>query len=295
MKLYFFRGFHTNFGDELNPWLVPKLLPGVLDENEDEMLLAIGSILFDHHPKDAKKIVFGSGYGGYTPPPKLDEKWQVYCVRGPRSAAACGLGPEAVAGDTAILIARHWRNSFPKTIPVSFMPHYQSIGRGFWERVCKLAGVHFLNPRLPVEQVLEEICRSQMVITEAMHGAIVSDALRVPWVAITPVDATHRMKWYDWAEALDVSLRPHTLPPSSVREARLALSGKDDWFEKPTGLVKLAVRSVDLGFVAAAAAGLARARRIEPQLSSDAALDRVLDKLQTNAERILADHRPVDG
>ena len=122
-----------------------------------------------------------------------------------------------------------------------------------------------------------------------MHGAIVSDALRVPWIAITPMDATHRGKWLDWAEALDVSLRPHRLPPSSLREARLAFAKKDDWFHEPKGLVKAAFRAVDIGFLGASAAFLRRARGLAPQLSSDAAMDRVLDKLQTAADRIRAD------
>ena len=152
MKLFYFRGYHPNFGDELNPWLIPKVLPGLLDDDDSRLLLAIGSILYDDHPAQATKIVFGSGYGGYTSPPKLNDTWKVYCVRGPRSAAACGLGPETVAGDSAILISKHWKREFPKSIPCSFMPHYQSIGRGHWEKACKLAGIHFLNPRLPVEQ-----------------------------------------------------------------------------------------------------------------------------------------------
>ena len=30
--------------------------------------------------------------------------------------------------------------------------------------------------------MLSEIRRSKMVMTEAMHGAVLTDALRVPWV-----------------------------------------------------------------------------------------------------------------
>src|SRR5690242_12985669 len=69
MKMFAYRGKHENFGDELNHWLWERLLPGFFDDDESQLFLGIGSILYDNFDPNMQKIVFGSGYGGYTNPP----------------------------------------------------------------------------------------------------------------------------------------------------------------------------------------------------------------------------------
>jgi len=291
MKLYVYRSHVTNFGDELNDWLMPQVFPDFFDENPDPLFLGIGSILFDSHPKEPLKIVFGSGYGGYTPLPEFDGTWRIYCVRGPRTAQICGLDPSKVAGDTAILINRKRPPvAGPKRFRCSFMPHWQSIDRGNWQEACRLAGVHFIDPRHPVIDVLAEIQQSEMVVAEAMHGAIVSDALRVPWVPIMPLDPTHRMKWFDWAEALDITLKHRKISASRALEAGYVKYGRErQKLKDPRGIWKPAVALADTYFVRKAASGLKSAMLSEPSLSSDLALDRAIDKLETHADQIRRD------
>jgi succinoglycan biosynthesis protein ExoV len=293
MKLYFFRGDAPNFGDELNIWLLPKIFPEMFDDDESALFLGIGSILFDDHPKDRLKIVFGSGYGGYTPPPAFDDNWKIYCVRGPRTAKACNLSTDYIAADTAILIARH-RAKTARSSGYSFMPHWESAERGNWALACARSGIRFIDPRSAVEDVLQSIETSAVLITEALHGAIVADALRVPWIPVLPFHRAHRMKWFDWAEALDVSISHHAILPSSTREARgsrtqaHAIRLKD-----PKGLLKLGVAVLDRMFVHAAASRLKRVAKQSPMLSSDAALERALERLETCARRVRMDY--LDG
>ena len=222
MKLRFYRGKHPNFGDEINTWLLPKIFPGFFDDDDATLFLGIGSILFDSYPANSRKVVFGSGFGGYTAPPKFDETWLVYCVRGPRTARVCGLSPDKVAGDAAILMNRYRRKPQQPTNRIAFMPHWESLERGDWQAACRLAGIHLIDPRRPVDEILDDIEGSAAIITEAMHGAIVADALRVPWIPVRPLHPAHRFKWFDWAEALDLKLSPNTLWPSTVREAYVA-------------------------------------------------------------------------
>ncbi|MEJ1158832.1 polysaccharide pyruvyl transferase family protein [Prosthecomicrobium sp. N25] len=287
MKLYAFRGEFPNFGDELNRLLIPKVLPGLLDENEDQILLAIGSVLFNDFPRRARKVVFGSGYGRYTPPPDLDPTWDVHCVRGPLTAQALGLPPECVAADTAILANRHLRQPTGKRYRAGYIPHWESLMRADWAKVCGMANVTFIDPRWPVERVLDMIQACEMVIAEAMHGAIVADALRTPWLAVLPFHRRHHFKWQDWALALDLNLVQHRLPPASAEEARIWLRPGGKGASLIAAATRLAAPAIDPRLEDRAARSLERLSRQDPVLSSDASLERALEKLETSAGRIL--------
>jgi succinoglycan biosynthesis protein ExoV len=78
MILYQWRGDDRNFGDELNGYVWPRLLPDFFDQNADARFLGIGSILDSRHLHAPVKLVAGSGYGGYEPWVPLDETWIVH-------------------------------------------------------------------------------------------------------------------------------------------------------------------------------------------------------------------------
>jgi hypothetical protein len=288
VKLYFYRGKEPNFGDELNPWLLPKVFPSFFDDDDRTLFLGIGSVLFDHHPSNCQKIVFGAGFGGYTAPPQLNKNWTIFCVRGPRTAKVCGLGQEKVAGDAAILVNRY--QDLPRlqrSRRIAFMPHFESLKRGNWQQACRLAGLHFIDPRRPVDEILADIGSSSSIISEAMHGAIVADALRIPWLPALPFHASHRFKWFDWAEALDIKLRPQSLWPSSAQEVFVSIKQRQSYqLEHPKGSLAIAAQCTDATFTILAAARLSQLARKEPMLSADAALNRCLEKLETQAAQI---------
>ena len=291
MKLFYYRGGRPNFGDELNPWLLPRVFPGLFDENESEVMLGIGSILYDFHPPGPRKIVFGAGFGGYTRPPKLDASWNVYCVRGPLTAKALFLPAELVAGDAALLIREHYTPHPVKRFDVSFMPHFHSLDRGQWEKVCKLADIRIIDPRLPVDDVLQMIAESKMLISEAMHGAIVADALRVPWIAMRPHDQAHHMKWHDWAGALNFQVRFQGVSASTLKEWRLARRTLGRFANRFFGLLPRGVgEAVDSHFTEHAAESLLRVAKEEPQLSKDSALQLGVERLCVAASSIASDY-----
>jgi hypothetical protein len=285
MKMYYYKGSPPNFGDELNGWMWPRLLPDFFDESEDQIFLGIGSILFDFHSPDSTKIVFGAGYGGYTPPPKMDPSWIVYFVRGPITARAIGLDESLGIGDAAILLRSCISAAPEKQFKASFMPHWESVFDGEWEAVCAEAGLHFINPCAPVEEVLDAILASELIVTEAMHGAIVADALRVPWVPARPIQAQHHRKWFDWADALQLELHPKPLAPSNGLEAAMYLlrgSRKSAERLRRRGQVLKSVAAPI--FFDTAVASLRRLAGAAPTLSRDAAIEsaheRMLDQLE---------------
>jgi succinoglycan biosynthesis protein ExoV len=297
MKLYVWRGERTNFGDELNTWLMPRVFPGFFDDDDAQLFLGIGSTLFDIFPKASTKIVLGAGFAGYTALPRFDNSWRFYGVRGPRTAKLCGLGPEMAVGDAAILMARYLT---PVNAPgaergqgFAFMPHYHSLDRGNWPAACALAGVRFIDPCAPVEEVLQAIRTSGVVIAEAMHGAILADVMRVPWIAALPVHRSHRMKWRDWAEGLDIDLTPHAMWPSSSAEVWVNLragGGNGAGFRNLGGVAGAVVGALDQGLVRLAAAWLTRMTKQAPMLSADAALARAVERLEAGAKRIRQDY-----
>ncbi len=275
MKMYYFRGSPPNFGDELNRWMWPRLLPGFFDDRNDRIFLGIGSILFDFHPAGSRKIVFGAGYGGYTAPPRIDENWDIYFVRGPITARAIGVDSALGVGDSAILLRSCVHSRPPKRFRASFMPHWESVGDGEWAAACACAGLHFINPCAPVDMVLGEIMASEVLVTEAMHGAIVADALRVPWVPVCPIQSQHRQKWFDWAGALHLELQPRTLSPSNGLEAAMSLLGSTRRSAERLRRRGQVLKSVAVPyFRERAAASLLRLAGASPTLSSDVAIER---------------------
>src|SRR6185295_9202266 len=116
MLLYYHKDPRGNFGDDLNPWLWSRLLPGCftgelphdprsrdMSADGETLFVGIGTLLNDYVPEHARKVVFGSG-AGYGPPPILDDSWDVFCVRGPATAALLGLDKAAAITDPGILV-----------------------------------------------------------------------------------------------------------------------------------------------------------------------------------------------
>jgi succinoglycan biosynthesis protein ExoV len=282
MKLTYFRNTPANFGDEINAFMWQDLLPqDFLNEDESELFLGIGSILWDHLPSAPIKHVMGSGFGGYTAPPDVhDGSWDVVWVRGPITAERLNLDPRLAICDSAILLRA---TTLPSPLPGSgtvFVPHFESAARGSWAKVCAVAGIDYVDPRGDCMEVLSRIRGARLVITEAMHGAIVADALRVPWIGIVPFFPQHRAKWDDWAQSLAIRLAPRTLPPSNLLESYTLFTGLPGKGNRSRAVFRSwPVAPVNTGLVHRAASRLRRlAETADPQLSSDTAISRATER-----------------
>lgn len=286
MLLYRWQGAARNFGDELNTLLWPRLLPDFFDDDPAELFLGIGSVLDARHARGAVKLVAGAGYGGYQPLPVLDASWVIHWVRGPRTAwqlalpAACGLGDPAM-----LLPHAGWPRSSGGA-HVGFMPHFESAARGAWGAAAAAAGIELIDPRDDPVAIITAIRRCRVLLSEAMHGVIVADALRVPWIAVLPLAPIHRAKWLDWADTLDLRIEFRGLAASSLGE-RLHASplAKLHCARRILAMADRPLRDVaQRQFVEQAARSLMLAAATPPQLSTDAALDRcqtrMLDRLK---------------
>ncbi len=212
MKLFFHS--ENNVGDQLNSWLWEDLLGVPVDElmPRDALFIGIGTILRNTIPANPRtKYVMGAGCG-YDPPPTLTEDWNLIMVRGPLTAKLLGISEDVAVSDPGILVRRYYQKN-PNAAKVGFMPHYSSAILCDWESICADADITFLNPMFKIDDLMKDFSECRLIITEAMHGAIMADALRVPWVAVKTRGSILKFKWMDWAQSLDISFKFQYLPP----------------------------------------------------------------------------------
>ena len=276
MILYQWRGGARNFGDELNALLWPRLLPDFFDTDPGTTFLGIGSILDARHDPAPLKLVAGSGYGGYEAPARLDARWSVHWVRGPRTARQFGLSPSLGIGDPGSLVPL--AGLAPPVTPtdIGFMPHFESAIRGAWDDAAIAAGLRLIDPRGDPGGIIAAIACCRVLLSEALHGIIVADAIRVPWIALQPLAQAHRPKWLDWAETLDLDIPFRHLAPSTLLEhAHLTSLSRFHLGRRILGRQADRLRAIARDrFVDRAAGALRRAAEREPTLSRPESLDR---------------------
>jgi len=235
MQLHYYKHPIGNFGDDLNPWLWPRLCPEIPFEvphpdsptsPDDALLVGIGTILNAKLPEEPVKAILGSGHG-YGDAPQVDGTWRIYFVRGPLTARALRIDPAKALTDAAMLVQGLVDAPHRAGVPFSFMPHHSSHSLGRLQDIVEGLGVRYIDPGKPVEDVLADIASTSVLLTEAMHGAIIADALRVPWV---PLIAYHQSvleyKWQDWCGSLQLPYRPVPLPPLWRRPAGASVAAR---------------------------------------------------------------------
>jgi succinoglycan biosynthesis protein ExoV len=290
MKPYYWESQHGNFGDDLNLWLWDFLLPGFREVHPDVLLVGVGTVLNSALlPKEGRKLVLGSGFGYGSPPDMRDrDLWDIRCVRGPLTAEKVGVREELGIVDPAVMVADMPDfTDQPKRYKRAFVPHWESAVAGLWPAVCKAAGLDYIDPRGEAKAVIRKIAQSELIVAESMHGAILADAFRVPWVAVSTSANINSFKWRDWAATLGVEHSPRRIPISTRAEA--IVKGARFWGVDYEGAapavaegnaVAVAEAPPRSGLRHAAKQALAmpstlalwQASRAEPQLSSDTRL-----------------------
>ena len=193
-------------------WLWDQVMPDILDEDGCTAFVGIGTLLNQkmvaQTPDAQKRIIFSSGAGYGKRLKNLDESFTVYCVRGPITARMLNLPLDLAIADAGILIRKLYQPSLPKRYKFSYMPHYNFAGEG-WRLVCEQIDFGYIDPCLPTEEVLDQISSSEILLTEAMHGAIAADALRVPWIPVINHPIILALKWQDWCSSMGLYHSPH--------------------------------------------------------------------------------------
>lgn len=192
----------TNFGDALNDYLWPRLFSQDFQQRPG-YFYGIGTVLGKKMPEQGPHIIFGAGLG-YNGIPTPTSDWDIRFVRGPLTSRLLGECPWIT--DPGILVRAYFTRNETPSIECAFMPRWDSISPALIEG-CAKAGIHLLDPREPVETILETICDTHLLLTEALHGAVCADALRTPWISIYG-SRGHEFKWKDWVASLGMIWNP---------------------------------------------------------------------------------------
>lgn len=223
MKLIYYKSDIGNFGDDLNNWLWVKLFgKSFFDDSKEVCFVGIGSILSEDsylmQEVNAFKVkhIFGSGVRSINTNLKLDSSYKVAFYRGPFSALKMDGKASNYISDGAygIVFTDLYKKLLlenKKTHSIGFIPYFRSEGKVDWKKMCTSNGWNYISPtQNNIEDTLKQIAESKYIITEAMHGAILADAFRIPWkrvryhAHINETEAVSEFKWNDWLSSVGI-------------------------------------------------------------------------------------------
>ncbi|WP_071190090.1 polysaccharide pyruvyl transferase family protein [Trichormus sp. NMC-1] len=278
MKLFYYQ--ENNFGDKLNPWLWSKLIPGVMDEDQNTTFIGIGTLINDKlslKTKNARlRVIFGSGVGYEQGVPEVDNSYKIYCLRGPLSAQALGVSTKLSVTDGAILIRKLFNSNSKKQYKFSYIPHYEMAGEG-WRLVCERLGFGYIDPRWPIEEVLSCISQSEVILAEAMHGAIIADSLRIPWIPVVSNSTILSFKWQDWCQSIGTEYKPSYLKrlhhPRQKLDILFPARLTRDWFRQQEAASQL----------------LSITKTVHPSLSTDKNVENLTEEMYNRLQEFKED------
>lgn len=300
MRVYYYqrRDRVANFGDDLNLWLWERLIPDVLVQVDNTVLVGLGTVVNDALPNRlgnvSRVVLFSSGVGYERPLRQIPTHWQIYCLRGPRSTQLLRLPDHWAVTDGGVLLRRLVPRIAQPLGHIAVMPHvhHATSASAAWQLVCQDLGFVYVDPRWPVIQVIETLQQSRLVLSEAMHGAIAADALGIPWIPLATSPRILSFKWQDWCASIRQPYRPVYIPPltdyppygQGLRSARRAALHWAGWFSQ--GALGLGQARCDRMATLLADAVDHR----QPYLCDRTLLESLTQQLEERLEQLCRDH-----
>lgn len=272
-----------NFGDDLNEVIWTKLFGKPIEEigESDHYFFGIGTRLRRKNIPEGKKItVFGSGYGYETIPPKVDSYWDIRCVRGPLTAEILNIDKLKAITDPAIMVKK-LVSAQEKIYPISFIPHHLTSLEDDWRPICQSLGIYYIDPKNSPIMVIQEIAKSKLILTESLHGAIIADTYRTPWIPFFSRSHFSEFKWNDWASSMNLKIDFTKIRPLFNKDIR-------NKSNPSKVLIRKAYSSIFSSFVGDYE--LRNLKNKTPYLSDEVTFELRLEQMEVCVSRFLADY-----
>jgi len=214
----------NNIGDSMNYWLANKItgkpVHFVPRESDQRKFICVGSIL---NWADSCSIVWGAGLANQTDTVNPDAS--ILSTRGPVSTQIAKEHGAVVVfkeqyGDPALLASKYYRGRMGcRNTKVGLIPHYadlhaiQSVDHNF----------KIINVFDPIEKIVDEIKKCQVILSSSLHGLILADAYGVPnrHIKISDYVLGDGLKFYDYFLSVN---RTYTLPVNFCRMVKYSES-----------------------------------------------------------------------
>jgi pyruvyltransferase len=235
MKAFFyFVPYNGNFGDELAPLIIQRLLPKqelifykrkVPQDNTKKILTSIGSII---HLIPDGSYVWGTGHNPNKT--RIPKDLKIFATRGPISmnylnSHGYNLDKNKIAfGDPALLVPRlfpEWLEPMDKKHEVTLIPHHNDIPS--LDKIIKdmktCSNINVVYCNSGVSNVINNIRSSQIIISSSLHGIILGEMLnkKTIWLQLDNSKKTETSEKY-----LDYYLstgRSNIIPTQTLDEA----------------------------------------------------------------------------
>lgn len=182
MKVYWQQ--ENNIGDKLTPFILKRMFNVDSEFSEERgKLLAIGSILSHAEEGD---YIWGSGLISPKHLPK-SRNLNILALRGPLTKEylvkyGVKIDNSVVYGDPALLLPMVYAPKRLEKVKEGIVPHYTDLDwakDSFKDRVAT-GEVRVIDPRLPIEQFVDELVSCEMIFSSSLHGLIIADAYNIP-------------------------------------------------------------------------------------------------------------------
>ena len=290
MNLIYYKSEKGNFGDDLNLWLWPQIFgENFLKEDLDIAFFGIGSILIEDSKfiemanQHKTKIIFGTGVRSINEHLQLDDSWKLLFVRGPYSSLKITGDIQHYIADGAYyisLLPQYEKYlSTPKKYKVSFIPYFQSVDKVDWKSICEEMSWNLILPTdTSVEDFIMEVAASEQVISEAMHGTMIADIMRVPWKRLRfyahqyEGEKVSEWKWNDWL--LSIGISENTFINAPIRKNKFIYRMLPFLFKRKNKRLILQKAKEDL--------------KLPYKLSSNSKLENIKGQLRSKKEELLS-------
>lgn len=218
----------SNFGDQLNPYLVKKMWGfnsfKIKEGCKEPHVMMIGSILNEANPQT---LVLGSGFVGENR--FFDGVPRIITVRGRKTlqmVSDVGIETENIGlGDPAILVPNYFSPSSDlKKYTIGIIPHIidMDLAQKIFDRK---RGVRMIDLRLngesfnEMESIINQICSCQCIISSSLHGLIIAHAYGIPgiWCEFSDMVIGEGFKFKDYMSAHGVE--ENTIPYLNLKNS----------------------------------------------------------------------------